>query len=251
LWTRASPGRGVTHLRAAAFYGGLLAIFIAEITPVDALGGVLFSAHMVQHLLFVIVAAPLLVIGLTPAARAWLVPKSWRVGLGRWWHRQKVLNTTWQHLSSPWLVWLLHAGAVALWHIPYFYQLAVVNDFAHFLEHMSFLLTALLFWWVVIGIGEHRRLDYGLGMLYVFTMAMFQGVIGALITFSRHPWYPIYAGSVEAWGLTALDDQQLAGAIMWVPGNFVYLLAFVWLMYEWFKAMERKERTGGARRFGG
>jgi putative membrane protein len=251
LWRSASPGRGVSRWQAVAFYTGLLAVFIAEISPLDAMGGVLFSAHMVQHQIFVMVAAPLLVIGLTPAARAWLVPKGWRVGLGRWWHRQSGIKSMWRLITTPWLVWILHAAAVAVWHIPYFYQLAVVNGFVHALEHISFLFTALLFWWVVIGIAEHGRLEYGLGMLYVFTMAMFQGVIGALITFSRQPWYPIYAESVEAWGLTLLADQQLAGAIMWVPGNFVYLLAFVWLMSEWFKAMEHKERHGGARRFGG
>lgn len=251
LWKSASPGRGVTRLQAISFYAGMFIIFLAEISPIDAMSGGLFSAHMVQHQLFVMLAAPLVVIGLTPAAVAWAVPRNWRAGLGRWWHSQSFLQAFWQMLSTPWLIWLLHAAAVALWHIPYFYQLAVVNDFVHFLEHTSFLVSALLFWWVVIGIGFHGRLNYGLGMLYVFTMAMFQGVIGALITFSRHPWYPIYTDRVEVWGLTLLEDQQLAGAIMWVPGNFVYLLAFVWLMYQWFSSMERREKPSGARRSGG
>jgi putative membrane protein len=251
LWQSASPGRGVTRWQAAAFYGGLLAIFIAEISPIDAMGGVLFSAHMVQHQIFVMLAAPLLVIGLTPAARAWLIPKGLRVGLSRFWHRQNALRSFWRVLTTPWFVWVLHALAVAFWHIPFFYEWAIVNDYVHMLEHVSFLFTALLFWWIVIGINEHKRMHYGMGMLYVFTMAMFQGVIGALITFSRQPWYPTYAETAETWGLTILEDQQLAGAIMWVPGNYIYLLAFVWLMYEWFSSMDRKEKASSASKSGG
>jgi putative membrane protein len=242
LWSKAGHGRGVGFRHVAAFLGGMAALFLALVSPLDALALTLFSAHMVQHLLLVMVAAPLLVLGLPPAAQAWAVPARWRVGLGQWWHRQGWLRAVWRWLTHAVAAWLLHAAAVTLWHIPYFYQAALVNDFAHFLEHASFFFSAVLFWVVVFRRPAHGQMDYGVRMLVVFTMMMYQGVIGALITFSRQPWYPFYESSVGPWGITLLEDQQLAGAIMWVPGNFVYLVVFIWLLWEWFQAMERRER---------
>jgi putative membrane protein len=242
LWEKAGPGRGVQARQVAAFLAGLAALFIALVSPLDALALTLFSAHMVQHVLLVMVAAPLVVLGLPPAAQAWSIPAGLRGGLGRWWHRQGALKAFWRGLTRGWVVWLLHALAVTIWHIPSLYQAALVNPFLHFLEHASFFLSALLFWLVVFRRSPQGQMDYGLRMLYVFTMMMFQGVLGALITFSRQAWYPFYEPRVQAWGLTLLEDQQLAGAIMWVPGNFVYLAAFVWLLSEWFRAMERKEK---------
>jgi putative membrane protein len=244
LWEKAGPGRGVSLRHILAFIVGLLALFAALISPIDALAVTLFSAHMVQHLLLIMVAAPLLVLGVPPAAQAWAIPSPWRVGLGRWWHRQIILRRAWQAFTNPALVWMLHALAVTIWHIPLFYQAALVNEFVHFLEHASFFFTALLFWMVVFKSGARGQMNYGLSMLYVFTMMMYQGVLGALITFSRSPWYPLYEESVASWGMTLLEDQQLAGAIMWVPGNFVYLLVFIWLLWQWFESMERKQRGG-------
>lgn len=246
LWARAGTGRGVGVRHAAAFLLGLLALLAALVSPLDALAFSLFSAHMVQHLLLILLAAPLVVLGLPPAAQVWAVPASWRVGLGHWWQRQQSLRAAWSGISSAGFAWAAHALAVTLWHIPLFYQAALVNEYAHMLEHASFFFTAVLFWRVVFKSGERGQLNHGLSMLFVFTMMMYQGVLGALITFSRSAWYPIYEESVAAWGLSLLEDQQLAGAIMWVPGNFVYLVVFIWLLWDWFRAMERlqlKTRT--------
>jgi putative membrane protein len=247
LWERAGLGRGVTVRQAVSFYSGLAALLIALVSPVDALAVTLFSAHMVQHLLLIMVAAPLLVLGLPPAAQAWSVPQRWRVNLGRWWHRSRILKAVWGGLTTGWVAWLLHAAAVTVWHIPIFYQAALVSEFFHFLEHASFFFSGLLFWLVVLR-GESAQVDYGIRMLYVFTMMMYQGVLGALITFSRQAWYPLYEEGVRVWGLTLLEDQQLAGAIMWVPGNFVYLAAFIWLLAEWFRAMERRQKANSPTR---
>jgi putative membrane protein len=246
LWEKAGIGRGVSVRHLVAFFAGLLALFAALISPLDALAVTLFSAHMVQHLLLIMVAAPLLVLGAPPAAQAWAIPSPWRVRLGRWWHQQKRLRFAWRGITKPGFVWFVHALAVTIWHIPLFYQAALESEFVHFLEHASFFFTALLFWLVVFRNGSRGQLNYGLSLLFVFTMMMYQGVLGALITFSRSAWYPLYEESTAAWGLTLLEDQQLAGAIMWVPGNFVYLAAFIWLLWEWFHSMERKQ-SGGSR----
>lgn len=241
LWHSAGMGRGVTRWQAAAFAGGMLTLFMALVSPVDALGSVLFSAHMLQHLLLMMVAAPLLVLGAPPAALAWSVPRGWRVGLGRWWRRQAALKAGWQALKHPAVVWVLHALALTVWHLPPFYQAALRSDLVHFLEHASFLIAALLFWWVVARSGQPRQLGYGIGVLYIFTTAMYSGVLGALITFSRQVWYPLYASTTQAWGLTPLEDQQLAGLLMWIPANFVFLIAALLLLKAWFDALEKRE----------
>jgi putative membrane protein len=241
LWRKAGKGRGVGVRHILAFSTGLLALFAALISPLDTLAAALLSGHMVQHLLLIMVAAPLLVLGAPPAAQIWSIPASWRVDLSRWWRRQSGLKAAWSGISNPWVAWLAHALAITAWHIPRFYEAALLNDFIHLLEHASFFLTALLYWRAVFRSGAHGQLNHGASMLYVFSMMMYQGVLGALITFSRSPWYPIYEESAAAWGLTLLEDQQLAGSIMWVPGNFVFLVVFIWLLWQWFQAMERRQ----------
>lgn len=241
VWQKAGVGRGVTVGQAAAFGAGLATLFAALVSPLEAMSGALLSAHMVQHLLLILAAAPLLVLGAPPPALAWAAPASWRVGLARWWRRQRPLQRAWRGISHPLAAWSLHALAITAWHLPVLYQAAVRNELAHQLEHASFLGTALLFWWTLAQCGRPGRLPYPAGLLYAFTTALYSGVLGALLTFSRQAWYPIYAESALQWGLTPLEDQQLAGAIMWVPGNFVYLAAVLWLLWAWFKEMDRKE----------
>jgi putative membrane protein len=195
---------------------------------------------MVQHLLLMLVAAPLLVLGAPPVAIAWAVPQAWRRDLGRWWRRQKGLSSLWRLLTHPAVVWTLHAMALWLWHLPFLYQAALGSELVHALEHGSFLGTALLFWWVVAQRGHHSRMGYGLGLLFTFTTAMHSGLLGALLTFARQAWYPAYAESAPAWGLTILEDQQLAGAIMWLPAGVIYLVATLALLGLWLQAMEKR-----------
>lgn len=243
LWGHAGKGRGVQSWQAAAFTGGLIALVLALISPIDALGEVLFSAHMLQHLLLMLVAAPLLVLGSPPAAVAWAIPERWRADIAHWWRRRRTFRKGWHYLNKPLLVWVIHALALLAWHLPDLYQAAFMYVFIHFLEHASFLFTALLYWMVLVRSGNRGALSHGAGMLYVFSMAMFSGVLGALITFSRQAWYPIHADTVLLWGFTPLEDQQLAGVLMWVPGNFVYLGAFLTLLWRWFAAMDRRDKA--------
>lgn len=242
LWQRAGPGRGVSRWRVAAFSGGLLALFVALVSPLDALSGALFSAHMVQHLLLIMVAAPLLVLGAPPVALGWALPQRWRPGAARWWHRRSLLQKGWQALSQPLAVWTLYMAALWLWHIPVLYEAALRSEFIHFLEHGCFLATAVLFWRTLARCSAGGRLSYGVGILYVFTTALHGGLLGSLLTFTPRVWYPLYATSTAGWGLTPLADQQLAGVIMWVPMGIVYTVAALTLLGIWLQVMERKDR---------
>jgi putative membrane protein len=203
----------------------MLALFVALVSPLDALGTALFSAHMVQHMVLVLVAVPLLVLGAPQTGLLWALAEPRRRRLGAWWHCATGLRIGWRALSRPLVVWLLHAAALWLWHLPRLYQAALTSELVHLAEHASFLGTALLFWWVLLGGSPRERLNPALGVLYLFSFALQGGLLGALMTFAPAPWYPAYTTTVAAWGLTPLEDQQLAGLIMWVPAGLVYLAA--------------------------
>lgn len=221
-------GRATWRWRAAAFYGGLAALLVALVGPLDDLADRLFCVHMVQHVLLLTVAPPLLVLG-----RPWL--RVWRplpLGLRRPAARGAVRAAA---AAPPVAAWLLMNGALVGWHLPVLYDAAVRHDGIHFLEHASFLLTGLLFWAIALGapplqarLGEVWRLAY-------LTLALFPGWgLAIVLAFARGPVYPAYADlASRPGGLSALADQQLAAGVMWVPGSIAYLVAIVVLFYRW------------------
>ncbi|MGE3833398.1 MAG: cytochrome c oxidase assembly protein [Acidimicrobiia bacterium] len=230
---RPSPGR------VRSLWLGLLAVAVALVSPLDALAGDLASAHMVQHVLLVVVAAPLLVLsapiahligGSPPALRSWL----------RRAHRAARRSPVLEQLRRPGVAWFLHAGTLWFWHAAVPYGGALEHDAIHAGEHATFLVTALFFWSSVLRAGAARRVSEGYAALLVFTMAM-QGVfLGALLTFASSAWYDGYRETTAAWGLDPVADQQLAGVIMWVPAGFVYVAAGIALVARWSRV------TGGA-----
>lgn len=240
LWQRAGTGRGVSLWRVAAFAGGLLALVVALVSPLDATSGALFSAHMVQHVLLMLAAAPLLVIGGSPVALGWMLPRGPR--LARWWHRRRRLRPAWQRLSSPGLIWAVHLLVLWLWHLPALYEAALLDESIHVAEHLSFLAAALLYWWALL---HGRRLTFLTGALYSFSTMLLSGLLGVLFVFSESIWYPAHSLLPYGWGLTPLQDQQLAGVIMWVPAGLVYLAATLLMLGA---ALTREtRRNGGAR----
>ena len=132
------------------------------------------------------------------------------------------------------------------WHIPSLFQATIGDEFVHALQHLSFLLSALLFWWAVLQ-GRHRAAGYGVAVLYMFTTAVHSGLLGALITVARSAWYPAYRGTTASWGLTPLEDQQLGGLIMWIPACTVYVIAGLVLFAAWLRESERRARSRESR----
>lgn len=220
LWRHAGIGRGLHGRHVAAFLGGWWALAVAVASPLDALGASLFSAHMVQHELLMVVAAPLLVIGRPLAAVAWAFPERGRQLLGRG-VRWPPLWSTWRLLSAPAAAWALHGVALWAWHLPVLFEAALASEGLHALQHTSFLLSALLFWWAPLG-GSRRGL--GAAMAYLFTTMLHTGALGALLSLSPTLWYPAYGDRAAALGFDPLEDQQLGGLVMWVPGGLAYLL---------------------------
>ena len=226
LWRRGGTGRVVSAWRVASYFAGLVSLFIALVSPVDALGDALFAMHMTQHLLLMMVAAPLIVLGEPVTVTLWALPLRWRRRVGLTLRRTRWLRTAWRALTLAPIAWTLHVGTLWLWHAPIFYEMALQSELVHEFEHATFFLTALLFWWLLFA-PHGRRLNIGAKVAYLFA-AMLQGtILGAVITFARHPWYWSYFGTTKAWGLTPLEDQQLAGLIMWIPAGLIYLVALI------------------------
>jgi putative membrane protein len=239
LWRASTVGHGLRRWEVTAFGVGWLALWVALISPLHTLGSMLFAAHMVQHEVLMVVAAPLLVLGRPLIAWVWGLPFAWRRrlgSLGKWERVQRGWRMLTTHLPS----WFLQAGVLWGWHAPGLFQAALESESIHALQHLSFLVSALLFWWALIH-GRQAMRGYGASALLVFTTSLHSSALGALLTFAAVPWYRTYQGSTPLWGITPMEDQQLAGLIMWVPTSVLYLCAGLALCTAWLHAMDARE----------
>ena len=225
--------RVVSPLQAAWFALGWLALMLAIASPLHAMSEQLLSAHMVQHELLMVVAAPLLVLG-RPIAILWAFPRDWRALVGRI-MRIRAIRVVWSALTRPLHAWLVHGAAIWIWHLPVLFEAALDSEIMHAAQHFSFMASGLLFWWTIV--NPSRRSARGVSVLYLFTTAVHTGVLGALMTFARAPWYPRYAGAA-IWNITPLDDQHLAGMIMWIPASTAYLIAALLTVRRWLSDAE-------------
>jgi putative membrane protein len=239
LWRRAGIGRGLTARRFLSFLGAILALGIGLVSPLDALSETLFWAHMVQHLVLILVAAPLLALSDFPLALFWALPRPWAHLFGHRLNQTTALLRAWQIISSPLSAWLLFALALWGWHTPVLFETALRNETLHIVEHLVFLLTSILFWWVLFKHTHPDHYHYAMTIPYLFTTVLHSGILGALMTFTSRPWYPYYALLVAPWGFTPLQDQQIAGLIMWIPGGAVFSLLTIFYFAAWLQAMEK------------
>jgi putative membrane protein len=240
LWARAGRGSGVRPWQLGAFAAGWIALVAALLSPIASISDSLFSVHMTQHEILILVAAPLLVIGRPIAAFLWAFTPRWRLRLATW-SRNRYWAAVWTMLTGPLVVWLLHGMALWIWHLPTLYQAALGNAAIHATEHLCFLATACLFWWALIH-GRYGRFGYGIAVVFVFATAVHSEVLGALLTFAPRVWYPLYATRSSAAGLDALEDQQLAGLIMWIPFGVIFLILGLALFAAWLGEAKRRAK---------
>ena len=221
VWRRAGVGRGIGMRAAMCFASGCVLLAGAIFSPLDAAAQNNFAIHMVQHELLMVVVAPLLVLGRPLGAWSWAFSMSTRVRIGKT-LRAPSLRSAWGALTTPLTAWSLHAIALWGWHAPVLFRAAAADEMLHALQHATFLFTALLFWWAVLGRSSMRS---GSALLMLFTTMVHSGALGALLAFSPANWY-----ARDAIGI--LDEQQLGGLIMWIPGGAVYLLAALAIAYR-------------------
>ena len=240
LRARAGRGRGVRSWQLGAFAAGWIALVLALLSPVAAISEVLFSVHMTQHEILILVAAPLLVLGRPIVPFLWALSPRWRLRIGTW-SRNRYWSAAWKALTGPLVVWLLHGLALWVWHLPALYQAALGSAAIHAIEHTCFLATACLFWWALIH-GRYGRVGYGVAVVFVFATAVHSEALGALLTFAPRVWYPLYAMRSSATGLDALEDQRLAGLIMWIPFGVIFLILGLGLFAAWLGEAERRAK---------
>jgi putative membrane protein len=223
--------------RSLPYYAAILVLFLALASPLDALSDdYLFSAHMLQHLLLILIVAPLILLGIPP----------------QWWSRLlewKFADRAEKILSLPALSWILGMGTLWIWHTPVLYNLALAHENIHTLEHLSFLVTAVIFWWpVTVQPVERRHMGYSGMLIYLFAGALANTVLGIILTFAPAGLYPEYLHPEDSyhilsiirgsWELDAQSDQQLGGLLMWIPGGLFFLGAILSVLARWFNEPE-------------
>ncbi|PYX44806.1 MAG: hypothetical protein DMG83_11975 [Acidobacteria bacterium] len=224
-------GIGVTRMRRRTahrrsllwrilwFVLGWISLVIALDSPLHELGEQLFWVHMTQHEILMLISAPLLVLGRPLVAFLWALAPSWRD-------------------RAPVSAWLLSALALWTWHIPWLFDQTLRSNWIHAAQHTTFLVTAIIFWWPLA--NRISTIGYGGGLAYVFTTILHTSVLGALLTFAPRPWYSSYITTAPAWGLTALEDQQLGGLIMWIPAGTLLLIVALFLLVKWMNESQTR-----------
>lgn len=224
---RSRSGRRIGWLLA-----GLAVFFVTLASPIDALAdGYLFSAHMLQHLLLLLIVPPLILLSLPPAP----VPRGFQEGRWRW------LNWILRH---PTATWFLGVGGMWVWHAPALCNAAVTNGWIHRLQYGSLLLLGFAFWWPVIGPWPRQWLPPLAGIVYLFSACLACTILGIILTFSPVEVCAIYLHPSDRlgllpliqnqWGLPPARDQQLGGLLMWVPACLVYLCGILGLLARWY-----------------
>ena len=230
LHLRAELPRKYTAGRLAAFAGGLVVVLLALVSPVDAFGDMLLSAHMIQHLLLIMVAPPLVLLGqpVLPLLRGlprWIFKDALGPFLG--WRELKEVGGATVH---PIVSWFTFAIVIIVWHLPRFYELALHSQAWHQGEHACFFWSAMAFWWPVIGVWPTHPIWPRWAMIpYLLLADLVNTGLSAVLSFSDHVLYASYQLAPRLWGISALGDQTAAGAIMWVPGSIAFLLPAVML----------------------
>lgn len=204
------------------FWGGWLTLAIALLSPIDTIGEQLFSVHMVQHEMLMMIAAPLLVLSrpeqtIMLGGQGFLTPI-----LHAFTGRSPRMLTFYRKLASPVWGWLIHFFGLWLWHLPFLLNASLTNSWVHSLQHATFLLIAWIFWYSIFRLDKSNSMS---AVISLFTTGIHASLLGALLTFSPSIWYSPYAHTTQQWGLSPIEDQQLGGLIMWMPAGIIFILA--------------------------
>ncbi|SRR6266542_2558302 len=228
------PGRcDLPARQSISFFLGLLVLFASLNGPIhDLSDDYLFSAHMVQHLLLTLAVPPLLIAG-TPG---WML----RPAL-----RNKSVARAARFLTRPFTCYAVFNVVIIVWHLPPMYNLAMANHNVHIVEHLMFMAAAVMMWWPLLSqLPELPRLAYPGQMLYSFLMSIPMSVVAVAIVYSSTLIYPAYLNAPRVLPITPLQDQQLGGLIMWIPGGLIFIVIMTVVFFKWNARGE--DSTAGA-----
>ena len=230
LWRRTTYARGEMLLRLAFAILGLSTLATALISPLHWLGEHLFTFHMIEHEIVMAVSAPLIVLARPVSAFIWALPRKVRHLVG------DMMNSLVVRKLRGWLTrgvnaTVLHGTVIWAWHVPWLFDASVTNTATHRLQHLSFFLTALLFWWSMLW-----RCDRGIAAWHLFVTMVHTSILGALLALAPRVLYKAQTADAMEWGLTPLEDQQLAGMLMWVPAGTIYAGAALTIFFLWIRS---------------
>lgn len=229
--------------RTAAFLGGMAAIVVALCSPIEAYEGQLFSVHMVQHMLLELVAAPLILLAAPMTLTLRVASPSVRRRLLAVLHSRAVAV-----LTFPLVTWLVFAAVNWGWHFSTLYDQALENEPLHYLQHATFVIAALLFWWPVVGADPGRwRLPYPVRLFYLFLAMPQNSFLGVALMSAPAVLFPHYLTNLRPWGPTPIADQNLGGIVMWVFGDLVFLAAMACVVAAWVRHEDRRTARLDAR----
>ena len=234
--------------RPWSFYAGLLVLLVALVSPLDHLSDELFLAHMTQHMLLMMVGVPLVLLGapIIPVLRG--IPRPVRRGIVIPVFKSLPVRGLLRLLTQPLVAWPLYVGVFLVWHVPAFFEAALGNEAMHQLEHLLFAGAAYAFWWNVVDpLPLRPNLSYLARIPYIFITVVPAFLLGAFLTFAGSAWFETYELSAPQYGLTGLEDQQIGGVIMWIPGSFIVGTA---LMIDLFMAVRHEQQIQLAREAG-
>ncbi len=246
--TARSRWRLAVTWRLVAYWVGLLAIALALLSPIDALGQQLFFMHMIQHLLLIMIAPPLLLIANPMPFVLWGLPAKWRLRVGSLFgqalHRRSGFRRWLRQFTQPGVIWMVWVVSLIGWHDPGLYNAALRYEWVHNAEHLTFFIPSMLLWWHLTGAGPRVHKQFGLlGRIGMVISAvppnMFTGIV---LAFATRGYYSYYESVPRLWGFDVLTDQQLGGVIMWVPGSMMYIIAALILIGRYLSQEDGKPR---------
>lgn len=220
--------------RAACFWFGWLALVGALISPLQWLGEHLFFAHMIEHEILMAVAAPMIVLARPAGALLWGLPAPLRHSAGRL-MKTNTIRIGWRWSTAGLNATLLHGAVIWAWHAPVLFDAAVTNITLHRLQHVCFFITAILFWWSICW-----RCNYGIAAWHLIVTMLHTSALGALMALAPRVLYIAQTSVAQAWNLTPLEDQQLAGMVMWVPAGTIYAGAALTMAALWISTAGRR-----------
>jgi putative membrane protein len=234
-WARLSR-RASTPVRPTLFLSGWAVLTLALTSPLHEAGERSFTMHMIEHELIMLLATLLLAGSGAGGMLAWGLPRALRQSLaGRW---KSPLQTLWRRLTEPVTATAIQATVMWVWHAPILFDRALDSFGWHIAQHACFFLSSLLFWWAMLH-PRGRGSGYGVSAACLFATSLIGGALGALMSLSSSPWYSDYAAmGMTGIGLDPVNDQRLAGLIMWIPGGLVHGVAAIVLFYKWLRAAE-------------